>query len=267
MRRYWKLYCIMIGAYLRSRLQFRTNFIVGTTALFVKGFLEVVPMALLVSTFKFISDYSMSEMAFMFGLWNLSYAVEMLFLSQTRELEHMIRFGILDRYLVRPIPPFFQLLSAKLNEAGFGELLTSGLVLAFAIPGLKITWAVPKVLVLVLFIILGAVVHGALQLLVNTVCFWAVQNRTLRMAVNTFAFTFVPYPVHIFDRAIQFLITFVFPYAMIYFFAGAFLLEKKTPWFTGSEVLLVYPAITMGLGIVALAAWRRGLRNYTGTGG
>jgi len=104
---------------------------------------------------------------------------------------------------------------------------------------------------------------GAVNLATNCIAFWEPSSSgSFPFMVQNFL-EFAKFPLSLYDRFVQGLVTWVLPFAFVSYYPGTTLLDKpvSSPWL-GYLAPLGGPAVAL---ITALI-WRTGLRRYQGTG-
>ena len=125
-------------------------------------------------------------------------------------------------------------------------------------------WNLLNVLFLVLVVVSGAIIEWAVYLFFATFDFWLVRASLLYVP-TTFLSTLTRYPLHIYGRALAFVIKFVFPYAFMAYYPTLYSFQpdvKGMPGFLGH----VTPLVAVVTTVVAIAVWSVGLRHYQSTG-
>jgi ABC-2 type transport system permease protein len=136
-------------------------------------------------------------------------------------------------------------------------------VVAFKATGLKLT--VVKLVYLVLTAVGGGLILGAVMIGVATLAFWTTRTYTFYWSIVFPARQLINYPISIYHKALQLVLTVAVPFAFINFFPAHVLLERTGelpfPWLAWT---------TPVVGVVTITAfywlWNWGTRFYTGTG-
>lgn len=71
------------------------------------------------------------------------------------------------------------------------------------------------------------------------------------------------YPIQIYGKGVQFLLTFVIPYAFTGYYPIAKLLEKEVPW---PDICYLGPVVALLFGGIAYVLWCTGIKRYNGAG-
>lgn len=112
----------------------------------------------------------------------------------------------------------------------------------------------------------GSMVQAASLIASSTMSFFTVGSNPVMDFLLWDMKQFTNYPITIFPKGIQFILTFLLPFAFINFYPASALLGKSIP--DG------YPAVLPGLSplvgllvfILSILMWNRGLSHYKSTG-
>jgi ABC-2 type transport system permease protein len=87
-----------------------------------------------------LNGWSLDEMIFLYGYFQLPRGLDHLLTDNIWLIPSRVRRGDIDRYLLRPINPLFQVIVERFQIEAFGELAIGILLVAYAIPRLSIVW-------------------------------------------------------------------------------------------------------------------------------
>lgn len=256
---------ILYGLYLRanwlSLMQYRLDFAVKNISGLTLNLVLVAGVGIIFSRVGEIGGWSFHQVLFIYALGMVCRAVWHLLWVDTLSIGLLVRRGGLDRLLVRPLNPLFQIMAGYLDDDDWGELLVGLVGLTVAGRELGLVEHGGQVLLLGLFVLSGALIYSAIHLAANTTAFWLVSARSLDLLAWELD-NFSRYPLNIFGTGIRFLLTWVVPYGFAGFYP-AMAVFGETRW-----ALLGWATPLVGLGAFALAYrfWLYGLASYQGTG-
>jgi len=112
----------------------------------------------------------------------------------------------------------------------------------------------------------GVLIRGGIYTSAGSLAFWTKSSRHLIEATNTLFGQITMYPLTIFNRGVQALLTFALPLGFIAFYPAADLLDKPM----GFALPGALPLWSLGAGAVVMAAglgmfWL-GMRRYDSSG-
>ena len=243
-------------ASIRSELQYRANAItsiIGGILFQITGFVVVW---IIVARFSQIGGWGLAELTFLYGMRLTSHGIFYAFFSQMFELDNVIVRGEYDRYLVRPMPPLLQLFTRKLRINAFGDLLGGTALLVAASSIADVDWSPLALLFLLLAVIGGGLVEGAVQITLGSLSFRFLQTLALRTTVNEIFNVYGNYPQQIFPAALRTGLTFILPVAFVAFFPASVLLNRTGDlgvpvWLAASS-----PVVGVVLFVIAVRIWK-----------
>jgi len=253
-------------ASLRSEFQYRANALSSVLAGFLYQITGFLVVWIIVDRFNQIGGWSLSEITFLYGMRLTSHGIFYLSFSQLFELDRVLITGEFDRFLVRPMPTLLQLFTRKLRVNCFGDLLGGALLLSFAAPGVPIAWSPWAVAFLLLAVVGGALVEGAVQVTLGSLSFKFLNTLAIRVTTNEVFNQYGNYPQRIFPSLLQVLLTFALPVAFVAYFPAAALLDRTNELIAIPWAAWIAPLIGLGLFLIALRVWNRASRGYQSSG-
>lgn len=260
------LYLRYLGVSLRGQLQYRASFLLQVLGHLIVTGAEFVALAVLFGRFGRLAGWSLPEVAVFYGLVHLSFALADAAGRGFDLFGRSVRTGDFDRLLLRPRSTVLQLLGWELTLRRVGRLVQAAAVLAWGAVELGLT-PTPERLALGALSVAGNVaLFLGLVILQATLAFWTVETLEI---VNSFTYggvqaAQVPMAVHL--RPLRRFFTFVVPLTASAYHPVVALLGRPDP--LGAPEWLPWAAPLAGPAflLLALAAWRIGVRRYTSTG-
>jgi len=99
-----ELYVLLIKTSVRSRMQYRFNFILGSVLAALIQISEFLMIAIVLYKFGAIQGWSMHEIGYLFSVITLSKTLYRTFADEVHHLEKYLVHGELDQILTRPVP-------------------------------------------------------------------------------------------------------------------------------------------------------------------
>ena len=260
------LYQRLIGARIRSQMQYRVSFLLMTLVSFVVTGSDLLAILILFKYFGELAGWRAGEVALLYGLAMVAFGLSEMVAAGFDLFPQAIRQGEFDRVLLRPVGIFVQVLAADFQLRRLGRVAQGGLALALAIAWTSIAWTPLKVLYLPVVLVSGFVMFSALLVLGAVLCFWTVQSVEIMNTVTYGGTELASYPLPIYHELLQRFFTFVVPLAFVSYFPALYLLDRpeaqRLPgWLPGMT-----PVAAAVLALVAWLAWRVGVRHYQSTG-
>ena len=162
--------------------------------------------------------------------------------------------GDFDRYMLRPMNVFFQVIAEKLQPDALGELLVGSILIVMSLrDGIMLVDAF-HIAMFMVSILAGAVIYTAIKLFFASFAFWVKISGPFLSTAYEFS-NFAKYPTEIYAKGIRFVITWIIPFAFVaYLPAGFFLKESVSVSVIGMEcilavVFMVISYVTFYIGI------------------
>ena len=219
---YWRL----IGARVRSDLQYRTSMALYTLGQFLASFVDFLAVAVIFGRIDALAGWSLNEVAVLFGLTATAFGLADVFVSEVERVAERIRTGTFDQLLVRPLGTLLQICTDEFELRRVGRLLQGPIILAIAVPQAGIDWTVGRVAMVPVTIVSGAVIFGAVWVIGATLAFWTTEGGEV---VNSFTYGgnfLTQYPLAVYSRWLRRILAFVVPLAFVNYFPALYLLGR-----------------------------------------
>jgi ABC-2 type transport system permease protein len=261
-------YFRLLGAQMRSQLQYRASFVLDvlSTALFTVT--EFGALALVLDRFGGIDGWTLPEVAFLYGLVELSFGLmDMIFAGfDPAFFGQTIRKGTFDQFLLRPVPLVWQVLGSDLTLRRIGRVFLGLIIFVIAVNLSDVEWTLLKTIYLP-FVVIGMVLFfGGLFMIGSSITFWTVESVEA-MNILTFGGSFlISYPMSIYQDWLRRIFTFVVPAIFLNYYPALYFLDKPDPFdfpFIAHFLAPVAGGIVFAL---ALAFWKFGLEHHQSTG-
>ncbi|MBM7787232.1 ABC transporter permease [Tenggerimyces flavus] len=171
--------------------------------------------------------------------------------------ENGIRQGKLDAYLLQPAPTLFLASLARSTPLALIRFVLGTVVIVLGVSGQGRLPTPGAILAWIVTLAAALAVTWAMGVLLACLAFWAP-----RLQLDVFygsAWELGRYPTDIYRRPLRFVLTYVFPLALI-------ATVPTTTLLGGPRLVLLVPCV-IGAAIaccLAVGCWRLGLRRYTG---
>ena len=259
-------YAILLRLGLTAALQYRADFIMVSIGAICYEAVSLAFVGVIVSAFGSIAGWTLSQIAFVYGIRASGHAIHSLLSGQLWSVDEVVRRGEFDRYLVRPVNPLLQLITRQFQVTAIGDLVFGVAVLVITALATPISWSVVRIGYLVLVVLGSAAVESAVMLALASLTFRLTVSTPLLSIVDTVFVTFGPYPVSVLPRAVGYLLTFVLPLAFAGFFPAAILLGRTDDLFVPVWLAGISPLVGIGLYALAVLVFDRQLRHYASPG-
>lgn len=262
MRRYIHLYRVFAAQFLKSLVQSKVDFIIGLMGFFLSQIFGIVFLSLVFKQIPSLNGWTFNQLVFIYGFAQIPRGLDH-FLTDNiwmLAMRYVIR-GEFDRFLLRPINPFFQLICDKFQADALGELIVGFALVVFSVVNHTVKVTPLNIVLFVVSALAGALIYTAIKLFFASLAFWIKDSiAILQLAYETA--DFAKYPISIYSKPIRIVLTYIIPFAFVAFFPASFFLTGKNVLTTiGAEVL-----IAGVVWFIAYAVFRKGLTVYESAG-
>ena len=168
--------------------------------------------------------------------------------------------------MTKPLGLFSHLVCKNFDLSFLANLSLSTVIFIYYFAKANIAWSPLKILMLLIIIFGAILIYSALHIFIGTLSFWIVKIDSVFSTIMDMR-QFVYYPITIYSKVVQILLTYVFPIAFVNYYPMLYLLGKTDK--TSMNVAL-FPMISLLLGIVLYTLsylfFTFGSRRYTSTG-
>ncbi|ANY05776.1 ABC transporter permease [Pseudonocardia sp. HH130630-07] len=250
---WFRSYRLLVAAAFRAEFQYRGNILISILGGLCYQGVGLAFLWAVLERFGTIGGWGLDELAFLYGMRLVAHSLWATPGNQLVYVDEVIVGGEYDRYLVRPAPPLVQLLARRLRLTAFGDLIGGVTLLSLASARAPVDWSPAAVGYLVLAVIGGALVEGALQLAACALAFRMKKTMSIRLTIDSIFNDFGNYPLKVFGAVAGFGLTFIFPLAFVAYLPTTMLLNRAQE--LAVPIWLGWGAPAMGV-LLMYAAYR-----------
>jgi ABC-2 type transport system permease protein len=261
------LYRRLVGAHVRSQLQYRLSFALNFLGMVLITLLDFIAILIIFGQVPALGGWSVEEVALLYGIAYVAFGLTDLAIGHLDLFPNMIREGTFDQILVRPLPSLFQVVASDFALRRLGKTAQGLAVLLFALAQANIEWTLGRTAMVPVAIVSGVLIYAAVWIALATIAFWIVDAIEF---VNAFTYggNFLSqYPVNLFGRWLRGLVLFVVPIAFVAYFPALYILDKPDELGLPDALRFASPAVAVLTLLAAHAAWSHAVRHYRSAGG
>lgn len=248
-----------------TQLEYRGQFFIRMISKIVSWSTGFVMILVLLNQFERVGSWGMYEILFLYSLEMLSSSLaRTFFMSPFTKLPQLIIRGELDQILVRPVNPLIYLICTKVSAGYISNYIMGIIVINICIEKLQININFCSFIWLVLVVLGATLIQAAGFMITSIPAFWILKSDGLMDIFYRNMISFINYPISIYNRGIQILLTFILPYAFINYYPSQFFLGKQELFHPFFQFMTPFVGFIVFIG--AYLFWRRGLNSYQGTG-
>ncbi|MEJ6952277.1 ABC transporter permease [Natronospora cellulosivora (SeqCode)] len=264
---YLTLYIEFIKIRIQSIAEYRGSFISGCIAQFVSYGAQISLIWIMINQFETIGGWGPFEVMLLYSLNLISYSLAAFFMfNPCQQLYSMIRSGDFDEILIRPLNELLYLITRNFNTAYVSHISLSIITIVICLMNLDFTFSFFNLFFLIIVIVSGALIQAAAFLITTIPVFWVISASNI---MNVFFFNlkqFITYPLSIYNRFIQILLTIIIPYGFISFYPSQIFIDKEDFLFFHPIISYLSPFVGIMLLLVAILFWNKGVNHYESTG-
>ena len=260
------LYARLVGAQVRSQLQYRTSFALDLVGNFVITFLDFAAVLILFHNVTALDGWTVHEVAFLYACTCISFALVDMVIGHLDLFPRMIREGTFDLVLVRPRGSLFQVVASDFALRRLGRAFQGIVVFAYALTGVDIAWDPGRVAMVGVMLVSGALIFAAVWIAGATIAFWTVDGGEFTNAFTYGGNFLTQYPISIYGEWLRRFLAFVVPMAFVCYFPALYVLDKEDPLGFPQALQFASPLVAVAAATVAGVVWTLAVRRYRSVG-
>lgn len=261
--RYIKLYATYAKLSLMSKLVYKVNAIVGIIAFLFAEATSLFTLYFLVRAVPSIDGYSIYHIGLLFGLTNMAVGIDHLLTDRLWTVAYFeVKLGRLDHMFLRPLPVLFQVIASEVQLEALGELIIATAMILFCGSQVEIVGGSGAILLVILGIICAALIISSFKILVASLAFKFKRSGPLLQFIYNFS-GFTKYPLNIYPKFIQVILTFIIPLGLCLFYPFENLF---TPVDNPGIIALGMLGFTIVFIAICVFVWTRMVKLYESTG-
>ncbi|TVY01853.1 ABC transporter permease [Paenibacillus cremeus] len=247
--------------YMKTRLTYRSDFWIEILSDLLFNGLNLFFILVVFQHTSAIGNWNEQQILFIYGYFMVAYGLFITFFNLWGFSERYIVKGEMDRILTRPAYNLIQLMLENMDPSSLFSALVGFLIMAasWSQLGLSLMWYDPLVFLL---LVLGSImIYGGVYIFFTSLSFFS-DAPTGILALLWNLQNYGRYPVTIYNRILNLMLTWVLPFGFVGFYPASYFLDRAN-W--GSFALLT-PAVGLVSLTLALMVWNYGVKRYRGAG-
>lgn len=249
-KRYIRLYRVLAAQFFKTIMQSKVDFFMGLLGFLFTQIMGIVFLYLVFDQIPDLQGWSLDQLIFIYGFAQIPRGIDHLLTDNLWMVAYWyVIDGDFDRYMLRPMNLYFQVISEKLQPDALGELLVGIVLVSMSIIRGVVSMDLLHVLFFLVSVAAGAVIYTSVKLFFSSLAFWVKQSGPFLQVAYEMA-DFAKYPTEIYGRAVRFIITWVIPFAFVAYLPASYFMMRRSALSTiGVECLIaaVFWCISYGL--------------------
>lgn len=262
-KRYGRLYRVFVAQFFKTLVQSKADFLIGLCGFFFTQAAGIAFLYLVFGQIPMLEGWTLSQLVFIYGFAQIPRGLDHLFTDNIWMLAWRFAVnGQFDRYMLRPMNLFLQVIFEKLQPDALGELLVGTILIISSLSRGIVIVDAGHILLFVVSVVAGAVIYTAIKLLFASFAFWMKVSGPVLYTAYQLA-DFAKYPTEIYAKGVRFIITWVIPFAFVAYLPAQYFLK---PGIRALETVGVECIIAILFFAIAYAVFQKGTHVYESAG-
>jgi ABC-2 type transport system permease protein len=263
----WRLTARITALNLRARMAYRGDFVMALLMGLAWQSSVLVFAGVLLTEFPGLGGWTQGGVLLIVAMRLMSHGIYVAAFSNLFWVPYLVQEGLIDGYLMRPLPVYRQVLLTRFPLNALGDTCAAILLFGLALARLRLAWTPVKVLYLIAGVTGGTFTEAAMQTAVSATAFRFTVGLPWFLWVDTLTGTFGNYPLKILPVTARSLLTYVLPVAFIAYLPASVITGRIGGSGVPAWLALAAPAVGPVLFVLARLLWNMALRRYESLGG
>jgi ABC-2 type transport system permease protein len=256
----------LVEAQVRSQAQYRASFVVEVIGSVLFAAVDLAGVLVLFRVTRTLGGFDFRAAFLMAAIAGCAFALADLTVGNIERIRFYVRSGLLDAILVRPLGALPQLLAVDVAPRRVGRFVFTAAVLGVAAQLAPVRWTPPRLGLLLLAPLAGAVLFGAVFVASATVAFWWIESGEFGNALTYGGRDFTSYPMTVYGSFFRRLLSYGVGFAFVGYYPALTLLGRRDPLGLPSWAGWASPLVALVAAAAATLLWKRAIRHYRSTG-
>ncbi|UHA71811.1 ABC transporter permease [Paenibacillus sp. 481] len=247
--------------YIKTRLTYRADFWIEVIS---DLFFQITNLIFIFVVFMHtptLAGWTRDEMVFVYGYFMIPYGIFTCFFSLWNFSERYIVKGEMDRILTRPAYNLFQILLENIDPPSLIGSIVGAVLMGVCGAQLGLSFGILEFLMLLVMIISSVMIYFGIYSGLTSISFYSDAPTGILPLVWNIQ-NYGRYPLTIYNRAIQVLLTWILPFAFVGIIPASYFLNGK-----GMQLMaLLTPVVGVVFLTIGLTMWNIGVKRYRGAG-
>jgi ABC-2 type transport system permease protein len=241
---------------------YKHDLIIGMFAQLISMATALAFLTLIFTRVDSIQGWAFNELLFLAGFSGFVMNLHHIFFFNIYRLgEQYIVQGKMDRILLRPLNPLFQVYADDVSDNNLSKLVANFALIVYSAVQIGLNPGLFQLFIATGFVVGGVMIYGAVFLTFATTAFWTGKSDAAIWLVFQLS-DFRKYPYSIYGDAIKIILVTLIPIALMSFFPVTYILNRPG-WIEWQIISLLAGPV---LFLLSYKFWKKGLSNYSSTG-
>lgn len=262
-KRYIRLYRVFIAQFFKTLMQSKSDFLLGLIGFFLTQATGIIFLYLVFQQIPMLNGWSLDQLIFIYGFAQIPRGIDHLFTDNIWIIAYrLIVNGEFDRYMLRPMNLFLQVIFETLQPDALGELTVGTLLIAISLSKKIVIVDGLHIFLFIISVIAGAFIYTAVKLFFASLSFWMKQSGPVLQVAYDMA-NFCKYPTEIYSKPVRFVITYIIPFGFVAYLPASYFLKDSVSALSTIGVECIISVVAFAL---AYAVFIAGTKAYESAG-
>ena len=263
LKRYGRLYKVFIAQFFKFLVQSKADFLIGLFGFFFTQATGIAFLYLVFQQIPVLADWTFSQLIFIYGFAQIPRGIDHLFTDNIWLVAwRLVVNGKFDRYMLRPMNLFLQVIFEKLQPDALGELLVGAILIAISLTKGIVIVDAAHIILFIVSMLAGALIYTAIKLFFASLAFWMKVSGPVLYTAYQVA-EFAKYPTEIYARGVRFIITWIIPFAFVAYLPASYFLKPDVNPFNTIGIECILAVVFFG---IAYFVFHKGTLAYESAG-
>ena len=263
LKRYARLYKVFVAQFFKSLVQSKADFIIGLCGFFFTQITGIAFLYLVFEQIPTLADWSLEQLIFIYGFAQIPRGIDHLFTDNIWMVAWWyVVNGQFDRYMLRPMNLFLQVIFEKLQPDALGELLVGTILVVVSLSKGIVILDGSHIMFFIISVFAGAIIYTAVKLLFASFTFWMKISGPVLYTAYQLA-DFAKYPTGIYAKGVRVIITWIIPFAFVAYLPASYFLKPEVSALSTIGVECLIAVVSFAL---AYLVFTLGTRAYESAG-
>lgn len=247
--------------YMKTRLTYRADFWVEVMSDLLFQAVNLIFIFVLFMHTESLGGWSRNEVVFVYGYFMVPYGIFSCFINLWGFSERYIVKGELDRIMTRPSHHLFQIFLENVDPPALVGAVIGLVIMVVSGAQLDIIWEGWFIPAFIVLVISSVALYTGIYTTLTSLSFYSdAPTGILPLMYNVQGYG--RYPVTIYNRLLQVLLTWIIPFAFVGVYPASLFLGREEM----KQMAFLTPVMGAVFLAIGLCAWKYGIKRYRGAG-
>ena len=256
-----RLFRNYLSLHLKTRLEYKSSFILGLISQGLYMLLELYAVYSLFKRFNLMEIYNKYEVYLGFSTIWFGYSMCEFFGRGFDCFYKIIVNGKFDLLLIRPRNIYIQIVGEDICYEKISRVVLGFIIFIYSACKVITDVSILKILLLVLMVVGCMIIIFSLFIIAASICFKTIQGIEIINVLTNGTKQVAEYPMKIYNGTIRMIFTIFIPICLVNYYPIDYLVGRS------NNILYVFlPLLTLGLLLISILIFNSSIKKYCSTG-